>query len=398
MRWITEKHLKRWQDKGLLGADKAQELRAEMTDLYGNRGIQIFGAIGAVLVGLGVILFVASNWEEMGQTRRLAVLLAGFAAAAAGAWFAGRRGLPKVAEALWLTTTLVFGANIFLIAQIYHRELIYWQGTLRWMLGALVLGWALRSRLQAAVAVPLFLLTMGWLGASESWLIGHQFETLFSSAGLRPIFPLLGVGLIAVSLLVAQSSSWEFASGSCFGWGLGLLVMTAVVSTTDPRMAGRFFEFDGTNTQIVILIGVGAALTAALLRGRFQWQASRLLLIAITALSAAMLFHLDGEPWVTATIGGVRFAFAGYIVMVFSLTLWTIWTGVRASNVILINIGMATSALLIIFQYFSWSFELLDRSLAFILGGLVLLTLAILMEKKRRALVAGLRPSGGGAS
>jgi len=53
---------------------------------------------------------------------------------------------------------------------------------------------------------------------------------------------------------------------------------------------------------------------------------------------------------------------------------------------------MFSSAVLIFIQYYSWSFAMLDRSLAFILGGLVLLGLTVLLEKKRRALLQKMAP------
>jgi len=43
---------------------------------------------------------------------------------------------------------------------------------------------------------------------------------------------------------------------------------------------------------------------------------------------------------------------------------------------------------LIIIQYFARSFELLDRSIAFILGGIVLIALSVFVEKQRRRIMA----------
>jgi len=391
MRWTTERQLKRWQQEGLLTEEKVAELRESLVRGESAGGIRIFAVIGAVLVGLGVILFVSSNWAGMGPASRISVLLAGFAVVVVGAVAAGRRDQPRVAEALWLLATLVFGANIFLIAQIFHQTLTSWQGTLRWMLGALVLGWALKSRLQAAVAIPLGLLTLGWMGNS-SWLFDQQMEFLFSAGGLRPILPLIGVGLISLSLLSARSKNWAFVQDSCFRWGLLLIAVPVVISTAGDSVAEWFYGIDGTVKQFTILAAVALLLAAALVYGEFRSRISRPVLGATAAFLALMLVPVAGKPWVAAEIGGLHLPFAGYVLVVFALALVTIWTGVRASNRRLLNVGMFSSAVLIFIQYYSWSFAMLDRSLAFILGGLVLLGLTVVLEKKRRALLGKMTP------
>jgi uncharacterized membrane protein len=395
MRWTIERQLRRWQQEGLLSEEKAEELRASLSRGESARGIRIFAVIGAVLVGLGVILFVSSNWAGMGPASRITVLLAAFAVIVVGAVSAGRRDQPRVAEALWLLTTLVFGANIFLIAQIFHQTLTYWQGTLRWMLGALVLGWALKSKLQAAVAIPLGLLTLGWIGSGGSWFFGHQMGSLFSDGGLRPILPLIGVGLISLSLLAARSRSWAFLQNSCLGWGLVLIAVPVVLSTADDEMAEAIYSIEGSVKQFVILGAIALLLTAALTYGEFRSRISRPVLTATAALFALMLVPVAGKPWVAAEVGGLHLPFAIYVLAVFALAFLTIWTGVRASNRRLLNAGMFSSAVLIFIQYYSWSFAMLDRSVAFIFGGLLLLGLTVVLEKKRRSLIETMTPEEG---
>jgi len=391
----TERSLNRWQEQGLLTAEKVAELRASLAHGDSARGIRIFAALGAVLAGLGVILFVSSNWAYMGPAYRVTVLLAAYAVVVIGAVAAERRDQPRVAEAMWLLTTLILGANIFLVAQIFNFSLTYWHGTLRWMLGALVLGWALRSRYQAAVAIPLGLLTLGWLDSGSGWFILGQMEFLFSDGGLRPILPLIGVGLISLSLLTALSRKWEFLRSSSFGWGLSLVVISAVVSTAGAGTAEWFFRFAGGSTQIIILAVATLLLAVAVAFGKFHWPASRLVVGATAVVFALMLLPFDGRHWIGEEIAGLHMPFAGFVVVVFVLALLMTWTGVKSGRAILVTAGMVTSALLIFTQYLSWSFALLDRSLVFVFGGLLLLGLAVVLEKKRRTLIEQMSLTGG---
>ncbi len=398
MRWTTEKSLDRWQQEGLLTGEKVAELRASLAQSASVRGIRIFAGLGAVLAGLGVILFVASNWASMGPVSRIGVLLAAYGVVVVGAVYAGRHDQPRVSEALWLLATLVLGANIFLVAQIFHYQLTYWQGTLRWMLGALVLGWALRSRFQAAVAIPLGLLTLGWLDTGEGWILMGQMEFLFSDASLRPILPLIGIGLISLSLLVARDERWDFLRGSTFGWGLALTIVSTVVSTIESQVAEWFFGFAGRSAQFIILGVAAALLVAALKFGDFRWRGSRWLLAGVAGLFALLVLPVATQHWVGEELAGLHLPFFFYVLVVFALTLVTIWAGVEEGRSALVNAGMVTSALLILTQYFSWSYQLLDRSLVFIFGGLILLALAVVLEKNRRALLARMSVTGGETS
>jgi uncharacterized membrane protein len=67
--------------------------------------------------------------------------------------------------------------------------------------------------------------------------------------------------------------------------------------------------------------------------------------------------------------------------------------GARLNSRMMINFGVASAAILIFIQYFSWSFVLLERSLAFIVGGILLIVTAIFLERQRRSLIARITDS-----
>ncbi len=80
-----------------------------------------------------------------------------------------------------------------------------------------------------------------------------------------------------------------------------------------------------------------------------------------------------------------------HILLVVVLLLTIVWEGTLLRKSSMINLGIAALGIVIIIQYFSWAFELLDRSFAFLLGGILILVLSALLERKRRALVASVR-------
>lgn len=256
------------------------------------------------------------------------------------------------------------------------------------MLGALALGWARRSPAQAAAAVPLGILTLGWYGGGSMWFFDDQFEFLFADGGLRPVLAILGLGLVALSTLLARREELSFARQACFRWGLFLVAAILVISTASVELAAALFGADFTGKQIAVIVAGAALVAAAVFAGEFDTRWSKPALIATLALLLAMLIPVGGEPWVGVEVAGLHLPFALYVLGVFTLALATIWLGLQARNRRLVNVGMTATALLIVIQYFSWSFLLLDRSLAFIVGGIVLIALAVGVEKKRRQIVA----------
>jgi len=392
MRRPVKKALEHWLAEGLLSAEKAEQLGAsieqERKAQETARATAIFGSIGAVLTGLGVILFVGSNWEGMSPLARSVVLLGAYGLVVLCAVLAERRGLMLVADAIWLLATLVLGANIFLLAQTYNMPLTLWQGTLAWTVGALAVGYARNSSVQAAVAVPLAILTIGWLGGGSGWFFDDQAEFLFTGGGLRPVLPLMGLGLIALSTLVALREDLEFLRDASFRWGTALAVITLLITSAHVDVAEIFFTADFTIKQIVIIVVSALLVAAAIFAGKVESQWSKPTIAALGALLLAMLIPVDGDPWVGLEVGGVHLLFGLYLAAIFGLALFTIWLGINARDARLVNIGMVSTTLLITIQYFGWSFQMLDRSIAFILGGIMLIGLSAAVEKKRRQIMA----------
>lgn len=77
-----------WQRRGLVSSAQARRILAH----YGlaplveeearrtRRLAAIVGVLGAALVGAGVILFVASNWQQLDRPQKVALLLAALVA------------------------------------------------------------------------------------------------------------------------------------------------------------------------------------------------------------------------------------------------------------------------------------------------------------------------------
>ena len=147
-------------------------MKARKEGLDGDTGklITTLSVLGSVLAGVGVILFVAANWSAIPVRGKLAVIFIPMIASY-GAGFVLRydRGdFPKVGAAFILLGSLIFGAGIFLIAQIYHLSVHFANGPLVWGLGVLPLAYLLRFQTLLSLSLAVLL---AWLGMEiHSWL------------------------------------------------------------------------------------------------------------------------------------------------------------------------------------------------------------------------------------
>jgi len=125
LRWLYSE-LPELTAAGILSEDAARRIR----DHYGpvpeggrtNLVTAVLGTIGAVLIGAGVLLLVAHNWDQISRGGRTALVMALLLGAQAGALFALRRrpSSPAWCEGSAALLTAAVGASQALVAQTYH--------------------------------------------------------------------------------------------------------------------------------------------------------------------------------------------------------------------------------------------------------------------------------------
>ena|GEM_PF-3516629 len=140
--WL-EKELKRWVEENIISNEQAVKLAG----LYGiewaeqvrksihNYLITVLALIGAVCVGIGAILFIAANWEEIPRFLRLVMIFGVLAAAYYGVYHLNKKDYKIASIGLLLLCGLLYGAAIWLIAQIFHISANFPLGVLVWALG-----------------------------------------------------------------------------------------------------------------------------------------------------------------------------------------------------------------------------------------------------------------------
>ncbi len=161
IKWLIDE-IDLWVSDGIIAREQGQAIKTRYPAPTEGRAWSriIFFSIGAILFGLGVILIFAYNWQRMHKFVKLAVVFAALIGAHGAGFWLRRQNSPHQAtgEGLHLLGTMLFGAGIWLIAQVYHIEEHYPTAFLIWGLGALAMAWSLPSISHGIGAILLFVL------------------------------------------------------------------------------------------------------------------------------------------------------------------------------------------------------------------------------------------------
>jgi uncharacterized membrane protein len=376
MNSTLNERLQAWQDAGLLSGDQAQAIRAYEAQAAApgrlNWPAILAVAFGALLLGAGILLFVAAHWEDMGPGARfasLAALVAGFHAAGGAC---GERW-PRLATAFHGLGTLSLGAAVFLAGQVFNLQEHWPGGVLLWAAGAWA-GYAIfRDWVHAALAA---LLTPLWI-AGEWTEAARAGAFLLGGAGR-----VLTVGLLALAstYLSCRTRSDDGLARKALGWIGGLALIPAAIaviaSTWDPSWRAPV-PMAPALAAAGWAVALGAPLlVAAALRRKAAWMD------AVAVGWCLVLGH---------AAHGKLLIYAWCALGAVGLVAW----GLHEARRERINLGVAGFALVLVFFYFSDVMGMLGRSLGLMGLGALFLLGGWWMERLRRRLnarIAGGRP------
>lgn len=373
--------LARWRAAGLIDSPTAERIRAfeaqhaEEPESQGLRWPVIVAVtFGCLMVGTGILLFVAAHWDDLSPAQRFATVLsmvAGFHLIAA--FFAER--FPNLSIALHAVGTGALGAGIFLGGQIFNLAEHWPGGIMLWAIGAALAWWMLRDWPQGAMFAVLL----------PAWLLGEWDVAVTDVHHTGYIVPAIGVLTLAITYFTAVTRDHDSYLRRALSWIGGILLLPSIgcvigFSWSDASPSRTFLGSWRTPVPLPLqVIGWAVAIVVPLaLAYRLNVQrlwANGLATLWVLALSGISTFK---QPW--DNFGVYVWCLLGSIA--------SIYWGLQEYRKERINLGMAIFALTLLTFYFSNILDKMGRSMALISLGVVFLLGGWAMEKLRRRLVA----------
>ena len=235
-----------WQATGLVDEKLAQALlglyesRESFDTRQQSRGLFTLFALAAVLVGLGVLLLIGFNWEQMPAPFKITAIFGALIGThAAGFWLRDRLGWRRFSEVVFFMGCLLFGAAIWLLAQIFQIESSNYDALWWWAIGVLPF----------ALLLDTILLHLLFAGLLALWL---GFE-VFSLERLIWGVPSAGYSL---PLLVAPGLWWAYrkSSATTVGIYVPLLAWWVVLQPIAWKLQANPTFFIGAIGSLMLLV------------------------------------------------------------------------------------------------------------------------------------------------
>lgn len=404
---------------GVLPPESADRLRRHYEARGAGRGRSLaliaFGVLGAKLIGSGLILLIAHNWEALSQGVRAGLALALLLAAQLVTGFAHLRRADSHAwrESTAAFLTLSIGACMALVTQTYNIATAIDDFMLRWLVLALPVVYVTRSR----IAAVLYFVGVVWatgagqgfgergvilwglLAAIAPFLVALTRET-GGARGKALVFWAAALAAPLASLFVVPrllGDAWAVFYAALFA---GMVALEARGSSDDAPLWQRPLTIVGALGASC----VGLALTfgdlwrsvdlpaSGLHEGPWftlpvTWVLTSLLLLGASTAATRRLLErrwglgllyalplLTGLGYATALgggEGGTQSVVAN--VYVFALGLAALLSGLARDRLVLANGGMALLSLLFLFRFVDADLTLLLRGVAFIVIGVAFL-------------------------
>ncbi len=430
-RTALQSELPLWIEQGLVSEEAASRLQTtyQLSNLKEESSrllSSVIFAIGGLLLGGGLISFVAANWEEISDPVKLTLLFAALVGLhSVGYWLWHSRGWQRLGEALIFCGCLLFGANIGLVAQIYQIQGDSYGAFGAWTLGSLAMAWAIRSWTIGLLA--LFTSFIWFVGFHEDsherasliypMALTALFVPLAWKAGSRILYAATAICIVAAASVLAGEARSEaqlllgMSSGGLLLWTAGEL----------HRLSGMRREFANATTAL----GLGLlALTAYIWSFRDLWGSSETTRVPSLWALVFLALSVAGSVWLLRKASGhERGLNIGVLTVGATLSISAILAisavGARKLPFVIMTnlaaiilagivirmslfreqralfwLGSLYVVLLILSRFLEYEASLLLRSLAFLACGVAVILAGVRYEQYRRRQAANGREAG----
>lgn len=384
-----------------------------------NKLSSVFGILGAILVGLGIILVFAHNWDNLS---RLTKIVLSFLPLIIGQLFCGYSLLKKSESLAWRESSGVIlffavGSSISLIAQVYNIPGDLNSFLMIWMLLCLPLVYLLKS----SIVSLLYLTGITYYGCNANyftypvihsyyyWLLllgiaPHYYELLKTKANSN--FTLFHHWFIALSIVICLGTIAHKNGNSIALSYMSLFTIFYFIGQTP------FFEKQKLKNNSFLIFGkLGILYLLLLYSFKWFWDKSiyntsslsetffsiEFIIALFLTFFAGLLFYKKNSQTNFKEISilelvfltNILFFIPGYefsIVangIVFAIGISEIKRGIKLNHLGILNFGLILISILVTCRFFDTNLSFVIRGILFITIGLGFFLTNYLMLKKR---------------
>jgi uncharacterized membrane protein len=387
-----------------------------------NRLVIVFGILGSLLVGMGLVLIIAHNWDVLPKPVKLAIALLPLFI---GQMICGYLAWKKSTSVAWREGASVFvvfavATAIAIVSQVYNIEGNFANFLFVWMLLCLPLMYVMRS----SAASLLFWIGITWYACEDGYFrsysdIAYKYWILAFAAlpwywqlcrkKLHSNFTYLHHWIIAGSLIItlgtfADHSEELLIPAYMFLFGIFVLIGQLRMFSPQRLLANAYLILGSLGIVTLLLMLSFDWYWAELERKEaMDWIFSvEAIVCVVLVVLAVILFvrlfkttranEMLSKSYVIPVfivlfmVGNVEPYGAQILTNIFILVLavYTIREGAKADHLGRMNYGLMILTLLIICRFFDTDLSFVIRGLLFVLVGLGFFGMNYRMVKKRK--------------
>lgn len=306
--------------------------------------IAILLLVGSVLVGLGILTFIASNWEALNKLAKFSIILIIFLGFNFGSYRLYNR-LPKTSRSLLYCGVITFGSGIFLVGQMFNFGGEFTTPILLWALGTLPVVTLFRDKILFIFSNILLLI----------YINGH-FET-----NTLPV-------AIFILLPIIYYINNYFDSDKIITFFNNFIAINTVIFLLD-----KYVNNFTVNILVLFIIGMSMYyIPIAFQRNVFKLQGN--ILYGITGIILTFPSNWSDFKFLTESNTEI-------ISVVFSI-IFLIFMFIQTHKKNLFSLPIIL--FIIMRYYFDTLYDFMPKSLFFIIGGIVLIGFGYYFEKFRK--------------
>ena len=383
---FLQRELNYWKEKRLIDAEQASTIEALYLPAKGHFA-QVLFSLGALLIGLGLLSFIAANWDEIPKLLRVGIILAGYVGSILAAWRL-EAVQPRLSRACLFLGSFIYGGGVFLIAQMFH-EGGHWSGAvLWWFLGLLPVLFLFRDALQLFLCQVLaFIYLNGFyfgLKGLDRAIFWSRSTSLSSGECLArlfvPIWPLFSVLALWVAWRrLEDDRNWNFGP--------------SVFLSLNYVFIGALNCSQNLAASSLLMVGLGALLASFSFGPRKdslrEWGVR---LSGVFGLLLANAWAWDGFihtspflPTVFERISALGFSPPEVFAVASSLLICLLMLARIASGSFS---AVVFFCLFVLYYYFNSFYSFMPKALAFTVSGLLLVGMGLWVQRLRRGRAA----------
>lgn len=410
---------------GIISPDLAENIRSYYLSRKNNSPNRLFiafGILGAMLIGLGILLIIAHNWDEFSRTIKT---IWAFTPLVIGQVFCGWALFRRQQNTGWKEGSAAFlflaiGTSIALVSQIYHIPGDQKEFMLTWMITAFPLVYLMNSSsasLLYIIGITYYSTVSGYTYPSTQpflyWpllllAIPHYYLLIKNKPSSN--FTGFHHWIIPISLVIAlgtMGKSNEELLVTAYTGLFGLFILFGRhAMPTDGRLRQNGFLVTGVAGLMVILYMYSFNELWKSLRGNFNLAESILstegyLAIVFTILALIVFFYVYRNrsyrkisPFEVAALVFMLIYFLGIYspgaviltnILVLAIGLLVIREGSERDHLGILNLGLLIIGILVAMRFFDSELSFVLRGILFVAVGAGFFAANYLMIAKRRS-------------